>query len=104
MEVDYLIKADSDTVHLVWLLLKDNVSIEKNLEDLPNHSLFLSKVNCDNGLSLKFEKFNDTVVCFYHGMSSTIYNRQIDRYLYENFPSSSKVTLKNFIYKFKEKQ
>ena len=85
----------------MWLLLKDNVIIEKNLGDLPNYSLFLDQANCGNGLSLKFEKFNDTVVCFYHGVSSNVYNRQIDKYLYERFPNSSKMYVKNLIYKFK---
>ena len=99
----FLIKADNDTVHLLWMLLKDSVYIERNLLTLPNYSLFLDKDVFGNGLSLKFEKFNDVVVCFYHGISSNVYNRKIDKYLYENFPNSSKITLKKFIYKFKEK-
>lgn len=106
MKVDYLVEATHETEMLVYLLLKDHVKWDQNIDLIyQNRGVFLGKDNAfPNMVSLIYIGVDDKVVCFYHGASVLVDHDQIEGYMKKEYPDSEIIDASQLVFKFRKFQ
>lgn len=101
MKIDYVVESNSETIMLVYLLLRDKVTWEQEVKQGVGTILGKDK-HFPNMVGLSYIKIEGKVVCFYEATSLLVDWNEVDTFIKKEFPDSKKLSSTQLVMKFKD--